>query len=135
MAVRAGAGVVAAAHDGYESGNFVVDCGNGVIELFVRSAPVQQLLGHVFKTLDRLGANDKVEKWKPVLEIFLGTLRGTPGDYDLPAGFLSLPPLEPSDFRKCAIFRMLAHRTRVDQHDGCIVRILRFDQSAGLEMS
>src|SRR5438876_5750158 len=131
-AVRAG--VIAATHDRDESGDLFIDGRDGVIEFLVRLTPIEKPLRSEAEFLDGLRSNHKIYDRKAVLEIFLRSLGRAPGNHDFPARPLRLPSLEPADFRKRPVFSMLTHRAGVHQENGCLVGILRLDETVRFQV-
>src|SRR5215831_13689055 len=78
------AGVIAATHDRDECRNFVVDARYRVIEFFISRAAVEKPISHRTEIFNRLGSHHKIYERKAIFEIFLRSLRGTPG-HDNPA--------------------------------------------------
>src|SRR5262245_36883564 len=110
------AGVIAAPHDRDDRPNFVVDARYSEIQALISRAAVEKPISHRTEIFNRLGSHDKIHERKAVLEIFLRSLRGTPGHDNLAARPFRFPSSETPDFRKCPIFGVLPDRTSIDQH-------------------
>src|SRR5436309_16030078 len=105
-----GAGIITAAHASDKRGNLLIDRGNCVIEVLVRRSAIEQPPGYFVEILDGLGTHDQIDKRKPVFEISLCPLCGAAADDDFAAASFCFPTCKSPDFRKRAIFGVLADR-------------------------
>src|SRR5215475_887020 len=118
--------VVASPHDGDERRDLVAGRGMGVIEFFVRLAPLEQPLRDKAEILDRFSANHEIHERKSIFKVLFGALCRAAGNDDFPAGVSGFPALQPPDFRKSTILRMLPDGAGIDEQNRRLIRILSF---------
>jgi len=124
-----GAGIVATAHHGNESGELVADGGNGILEIFVGLPAKQQIVHDRAEIQNRLGSDHQVDVWKAIFQVLLCPFGRATGNDQLATRLLRFPFLQSADFRKGPFLGMVSHRAGIYEQQLGLVLILRRDQS------